>query len=338
MKIPKHIITHIQQVIKKGKTMKKITVLTLLLLCFCSAYSQTDSLFLKDYEQKILENNKLKADLRNEKQKFNDLSNAYNKDTLALQKQIKDLQKEIETDRQKISNLNRNKVKVERDSLLKEIESLKIKISTLNDTIADKNKQIKNEKTNAKIIADSAKNDGKAEALASIVNSYKNHPFDDLIKFSTNESVARDMQLVGNYQEAKPILNDLQVYFNAKELLSNNFDAVQIKNAQTQLSQIERKSKLLDALKENIEYYEDFNTTLKETIRKLIDLDNRKSAGGDSEIQKMKFNDIVTELTNYMYDYYDYGNYPYLSDIILEIIKRKKLNADADVVDLLKKL
>lgn len=317
--------------------MKKIIVLTILFCGVISAYSQ-DSLFLKNYEQKILENSKLKNDLQTAKQNLSDLSDAYKKDTLALQKQIKDLRNEVSSEKQKVSDLNENKIKKERDNLQTQVESLDKVISKQNQTIADKEKQIINEKVNAKTTADNAKNDGKVEALASIVNSYRNLPFDDLIKSSTKESVARDMQLVGNNQEVKPVLNDLQIYFNAQELLSEKFVAVLIKNAQTQLNQIKRQSKLLDALKDDIEFYQDFNTALKETISILINLDKNKSAVDDSEIQKMKFNEIVTILTDYMYNYYEYGNYLYLSDIVLEIIKRKHLNADADVSDLLGKL
>jgi peptidoglycan hydrolase CwlO-like protein len=318
--------------------MKKIIVLTILFCGVIPAYSQTDSLFLNNYDQKIRDNNKLINDLQTEKQNFSDLYEAYKKDTLALQKQIKDLRNEVSSEKQKVSDLNNNKVKEERDNLQTKVDSLITVISKLNQTIADNDKQIEKAKANSITSADKAKNDGKAEALASIVNSYKNRPFDDLIKSSTKGSVDRDMQLVGNNPEVKPVLNDLQIYFNAQELLSEKFDAVKIKNAQTQLNQINRQSKLLDALKEDVDFYQNFKTALKETISKLVNLDKRKSADGDPDIQKLKFNDIVTILTDYIYNYYDYTKYPYLSDIVLEIIKRKQPNADADITDLLIKL
>jgi len=318
--------------------MKKIIVLAFLICGVNTAYSQTDSLFLKNYEHKILENSKLNYDLQTEKQNFSRLNDEYNKDTLALKKQIKDLRIELSSEKQKVSDLNKNKIKDERDNLQTKVDSLNTVISIQNQTIADKDKQITNEKANAKTAADNAKNVGKAEAFASIVNSYKNQTFDDIIKSSTKESVDRDMQLVGNNTEAKSVLKDLQIYFNALELLSEKFDAVKIKNAQTQLSQIKRQSKLVEALKDDVGLYQDFNTALKETIDKIVDLDKRKSADGDSEIQKLKFNDIVTILTDYMYNYYVYAKYPYLSDKVLEIIKHKKPNSDANVTDLLNKL
>jgi len=164
----------------------------------------------------------------------------------------------------------------------------------------------------------------------------KTKSFDDLIKSSSKESVQRDRQLIGSNTEVEQILNDLQTYFNAEELLSQKFDAAQIKNAQTQLSKIKRQSKLLDTLKENVDYYKDFNTALKGTIEKIVNFE--KMAYGDPEIQKRKFDDIVIILADYMYNYYDYENYPHLSNIVIEIIKRKKSNADADITDLLNKL
>jgi chromosome segregation ATPase len=297
-----------------------------------------DSLLLKNYEQKILENSKLKTDLQTERQKNLDLSNAYKKDTLALQKQIKDLKNEISVEKQKVSDLNKNKIKEEKEKLQTKADSLNGEILKLNQTIADKDRQIATSRQQGDQKARTEKENGKKEALASLINSYKNKMFDDLIKSSNKESVRRDMQLIGNNAEVNPILTDLQIYFNAEELLLKKIDAAQIKNAQTQLSQIKRQSKRLDALKENIEYYQDFNTALKETIGKLVSLDNRNSAAGDSEIQKRKFNDIVTILADYMYNYYDYTKYKYLSDIVFEIIKRKKPSADADISDLLNKL
>lgn len=318
--------------------MKKEIVFTILFLGNILAYSQTDSLLLVNYEQKILENGKLKSDLQTEKRNFSDLSDAYKKDTLALQKQIKDLLNELSSEKQKVSDLNKNKIKVERDNLQTQIDSLNSVISKQNQTIIELDNQITYEKKNTKTTYDKAKSEGKAEAFGNIVDFYKNNSFDELIKSSSQESIARDIKLVGDNTEVKMVLNDLQIYFNALKLLSEKIDAVKIKSTQTQLSQIKQKSKLLDDLKVNFEYYEDFNIELKKTIEKLVELDKSKSAAGSPEIQKLKFNEIITILTDYMYNYYDYTNYPYLTDIILEIIKRKQPNADSPVVDLYIKL
>ena len=101
-----------------------------------------------------------------------------------------------------------------------------------------------------------------------IVNSYKNSSFDELVRASTKGYVDRDNTILNNNKEVKSIIDDLQLYFNAMEMISDKFDALQASTAQTQLSQIKRQSKLLDSLKEKVETYQDFNDALKETIKK----------------------------------------------------------------------
>jgi predicted transcriptional regulator len=138
----------------------------------------------------------------------------------------------------------------------------------------------------------------------------------------------------------KTVLSDLVKYFNAKELLEQKFDAVKIKDAQAKLSQIQQQSELLDKRKEYMENYQTFNDGLKESIEKIIKLDKSESVlGMDEEIQKQKFNKILAEISSYIFNYdFNFMDYPYLSDIVLEIIKRKQPNADADITNILKKL
>lgn len=256
---------------------------------------------------------------------------------------INDYQKNSEVLRDSIKTLNSDLSKLEKFKTDKKIIDVQLKqkndsITSLKNQISEKNQQSSIEKQKVEKRLHEEKEKGRNEALDDIINSYKNKKLDDLIKYSSKLSVQRDLQLVGNNAEIKPILFDLEKFFLAIELLAQKFDAAQIKNAQILLNQIKQQSALLEKIKENLEYYKDFNGELKKTIEKLIDLDKRKVASNDAVIQKLKFNDIVSELTNYMYNYFEYGNYPYLSDIVLEIIKRKKLNPDADISDLLKKL
>ncbi|MBK6571866.1 MAG: hypothetical protein IPG21_05265 [Saprospiraceae bacterium] len=243
---------------------------------------------------------------------------------------MKDLKKDLQNEQEKVTDLNKNKLVVERDNLLAKVDSMNTVISNQIKTLADKDKQIETEKANAITKAEASKNDGKAEAMASILNSYKNRSFDDLIKFSSRESVNRDLPFLGDNPEIKPLLNDLLIFFSAQDLLSEKFDATRIRNAQTLLNQIKHQSKLLDAVKEDVEYYKDFNAALKETVSKVVNLDKSKSADGDAEIQELKFKEIVV-LLDFLYNYYDYSKYPYLSKIFIEIVKRRKPNADADI-------
>ena len=329
-----HSVTSINNRIEKGNVMKKIIILFLVLSNGLAVFSQCKELIeeVKNQQMTIdsLQNKVIKA-LENETSKLQGQIKVLEDDKIGLNKKIKDFEKDV-------ADLNKNKVKVERDALQEQAGRSTAQIAELSQQLSEKDKQISTEKQKYEQKLREEKEKGKNEALANLLNIYKNKKFDDLIKTSTKLSVQRDMQLVGDNAEMRPVLSDLEKYFDAEELLTRKFDAAQIKNAQIQLNQINQKSELLDKLKENVEYYKDFNDELKKTIEKLVNLDKRKVADGDAEIQKLKFQEILSELSNYMYNYYDYGNYPYLSDIVLEIIKRKQPNADADISDLLKKL
>ena len=57
------------------------------------------------------------------------------------------------------------------------------------------------------------------------------------------------------------------------------------------------------------------------------------------KIVKSKLNKIISELSNFIFVYnFNFIDYPHLSEIVLEIIKRKQPNPDADISDLLKKI
>ena len=161
-----------------------------------------------------------------------------------------------------------------------------------------------------------------------------------MLKSSTKQSVTIDMQLVGNNPELKSTLEDLLKYFNAEHLFLEKFDAKQIAYHQNQLNQINPQSKLLAYKKDLLENYGSFNDGLKTSIETIIALDKREMVSGMGDaIERQKYIKILSELTSYIFDYdFNFTDYPYLSDIVLEIIKRKQPNSDADITDLLSKL
>jgi DNA repair exonuclease SbcCD ATPase subunit len=339
--------------------MKKIVVLTLFACWFSAAFSQDN--LVKEIQKLTLANDSLQKqvikplhdsiitlhnsiitlntdlnkrikDFEKEKDDLNKKIKDFEKEKGDLNKKIKDLEKDI-------ADLNKNKIKIEKDDLQKQVERLTANVAELNQKISEKDKQIAEEKQIGEQKAKEAKKTGENNVLAKIVNSYKGKPFDDLIKSSTKPSVQHDRQLVID-EEVKPVLSDLAKYFDAKELLAKKFDAAKIKDAQTQLNQIQQQSESLNKLKEYIENYQTFNDGLKESIEKIIALDKKEIVSGmDEEIQKQKFHKILAELSSYIFNYdFNFMDYPYLSDIVLDIIKRKQPNADADITDILKKL
>ena len=309
----------------KDTLMKKILILTLILCGFHSAYAQQD--LIKEVSRQAVVIDSLQKDV-------GFLKNNNKQMTIECQNNLKNLTDTIRSLKSDLSELEKFKAskKIIDDQLKQKNDS----IALLKNQIYEKGKQISDEKTTRDKYAREEYEKGKQSVSANVANSYTNESFDDLIKSSTKLSVQRDIQLVGSNPGVQPILSDLKTYFNAKELLEKKFDAAQVKNAQSQLHQIKQESVLLEELKEIIENYQNFNEGLKNTIMKIVVLDKDEIvAGMSNSIQDRKF----IKISSYIFDYdFNLLDYPYLSDIALEIIKLKQPDADADISDLLKRL
>jgi chromosome segregation ATPase len=270
--------------------------------------------------KQAVEIDSLKKLVRETEANNQEMTTGFQKTLNALQEEIKTLQKD---------SADVKKVKQEQQNFQQQVQTKSDSIATLKSKLTDKDRQIQEEYEK-----------GKQSALADIVSAYKRTRFDELVTSSSKQSVQRDLRIVGTNPEIKQTLVDLDNYFNAKDLLEKKFDDYGIKSAQTKLQAIQQESKLLDKLKINVENYQLFYNGLRETVEKIITLDkNETVAGMDDEIQKLKFNKILTELSSYIFNYdFNFSDYPYLSDIVLEIIKRKQPDADADITDLKDKL
>jgi len=306
---------------KEINMLKKIIITTLILCGVSSAYSQ-------DCLDRVAKQAVLIDSLQRVIRQSDYLMTLSQTNQIALSDTIKSLRSDLsnlETFRQQKESIE-DLLKTKSDSL-----------ALLKTQLSDKDQQIASAKLQSDQKARAEYERGKTEVLAKLVSTYKK-PFDDLIKSSSKESVMRDIQLLGNNADVMTVLNDLRIYFNALDILSKKFDLAQMKNTQTQLNQIKQESTLLKKLKENFGSYHIFNDGLKETLNNLIKLDRLESvAGMDQVTQNNKFNKIMSELSAYIFNYdFNFSDYPYLSDIVLEIIKRKQPNADADVTDLLK--
>lgn len=306
---------------------KRIFIISLIFCGFNHVYSQ--DCFDKVAKQAVLIDSleKVIKDMNN--QSFSLIN-----ELQATQKALSDTIKSLKSD---LSSLET--YKSQKKSTDAQLKTKSDSISTLKNQLIDKDTQIATTKQQGDQKARAASERGKKEALESLVNSYKK-PFDDLIRSSSNESVLRDIQLIGDYPEIIQVLTDLQIYFNAKQLLAMKFDLEHLKNATAQLNKVKQNSALLDRLKESINSYQTFNDGLKETLGELIKLDKVEIVTGMSDkIQKLKFNKILSALSPYFFNYdFNLADYPYLADILLEILKRKEPNADAEVTDLLNKL
>ena len=231
------------------------------------------------------------------------------------------------------------KFKSEKKKLETEHTSKSDSIALLKSQINQKDNEIKSITDKGKKDAITEKENGKKEIYTKLANLYSNKSFDELIKISSLSSIKRDKQLIGYNEDVKQVLMDLEIYFNTEKLLSNKLDVTQFNSSLSQLNLIKQQSELVITLKNKLENFKTFNEGLINTIQIIITIDKNENVKGSStQIQSAKYNKILSELTKYIFDYdFNFVDYPYLSEIVLEIIKRKQPNPDADISDLLNK-
>lgn len=230
--------------------------------------------------------------------------------------------------------------KVERTNIQAQLKLKSDSLALLKSQLSEKEKELLTEKQSTIQKVNEAREDGRKEIVTRVLIYYTDKSFDELIKSTTQKSIIKDRLIIRGNKEIEPLLYDLEKYLNIKELLEEKFDAPRIENAQKELNQIERQSLLLDKLLNGLENYQIFNDGLKETLNKIISLDGQELVSGmPEEIQKMKLNKIMVEISYYIFNYdFSFLDYPYLSDVVMEIIKRKVPNPDKNISDLLQQL
>ena len=231
--------------------------------------------------------------------------------------------------------------------LQKEITSLEAELLNKSDSltllkliISEKEEQIGIEKEESLVIAKEENENGKNEILTNVISKYKNKSFDDLLKFSVKEALEHDLILVGQTSEIEPLLSDMLVVFNVKDLLQNKFDFIKTESLQNRLDEIQRESASIDRVKENLRKYQMATDGLKETIGSILFLDQGETVSGmPRDIQKQKLNKILYQVSLYVFNFnLNFTDYPYLSEMVIKIIERKHPDPDANISDLLEKL
>lgn len=315
--------------------MKKYAIFLLLISIFPAAFSQgsNDPEVLIN-ELKIV-NKALIKDLQASKDSIRLLIDSVSKKTMLP------ANKKNENPEPDKTESNKQKNKSDKDI----IKDLKTSIQQKADTIKLLKDSIKNKDTFITGIKNESIRREKEQYIAGQQNvydkigkTYQNSTFDSLIKYSTKQSIERDSQLVINNSEAEKKWQSLQIYFSAQQVLKEKYDDQKLKNAQTRLSSIIQKSELLDELKKRLPKYKLYSDSLKTTITSLINYDKRFVAN-DEVSQKAKQQHILLELSSYFHNYrFNYTDFPYLADIILDIMKLKQKDANTDISSLSSKL
>jgi hypothetical protein len=233
-----------------------------------------------------------------------------------------------------IKKLDKNNIKGLEASLSLKTDTLKL----LRDIIKSKDSLIAGIKNESAKKEQEKFKEGQQLVYDKIGKTYQNSTFDSLIKYSTKQSIERDSQLVINNAEAEKKWQALQIYFSAQQLLKEKYDEQKLKNAQTQLNSVNQNSEALNELKKRLTYYKPCTDALKITIDKIIDYD-KKFIANDDESQKAKQQKILLDLSSYFHNYrFNYTDFPYLADIILDIMKLKQKDANTNIGSLSSKL
>ena len=318
--------------------MKKLIFLTLIIFCFSEAYTQD---LIKEIQKLTLVNDSLQKQVI---KPLNDsilrLNSSLGIEITKLNKQIKkenELIKKINILESNIAELNKNTSKIAIDNLSAKNDTLNEKIAELNNIIIVKNSEIIKEKENGVKKAIQEKEKGKQEVLSQIIQNYS-IPFDELIKISTLKTVDRDMSLVGNNKEVQKILLNLQRYLNSEKVLNDKFDEKKVKDAKAQLLSIEQTDSSVLKLTERLSDYKLCSDALKTTINEILEIDKTKTAVTDKS-RNDKLLSILDRLASYIRNYsFNFIDYPYLNEIVLEIINRKQKDPNTDITDLNSKL
>jgi hypothetical protein len=254
----------------------------------------------------------------------------------ALENEKSELNKKIKTLESTVAELNKNKIKVERDNLQAKCDSLIIKVKELENLISAKDKQIAQEKELGQQKSIQEKEKGKSEILNLIIQTY-NKPLDELIINTNIKSVERDMSIVGDKTVVQQKLLSLQKYYNSEQVLNEKYSEQSVENALTQLKSIEQTELVLKLI-DKLSKYKLCNDGLKTTIDKILEID-KKFVANDEYTQKTKLNDVLAEIAWYFRNYrFNFIDYPYLSEVVLEIIKLKQKDANTDIAILKEKL
>jgi hypothetical protein len=236
---------------------------------------------------------------------------------LELEKSIND-QRTVET-----------QLKLKRDSIVVLKNDLRL---SKNEIISEREKGIS--------LAKKEKELGKNEIIEKINQKYMAISFDELIGTTTKSSVEKDLQILNGGSEVSLILENLIIFHDAKYLLSQKFDKIYIDRALKNLDSILVESMLTKNLQKKIQEYEMLNEGIKVALSKINQIDqNEVVKGMPTEIQNSKLGKILTELSSFTFNYdLKENEYPYLEEIIFEIMRRKHPNPDADIADLLLKI
>lgn len=151
---------------------------------------------------------------------------------------------------------------------------------------------------------------------------YKNKSFDNLVSMTNLEIINYDATIIKNSTE----IEDLRVFYKAKECLAQKYDAAKVAQAISDLDVVIEKNpsskKALD-LKLALSNYNTVNEAFNNLVKKMDDY-NYKTPGVTPAVKKKKKINYMNMVANFMKSTdYDYTQYEYISKKLVEVMKIK---------------
>ena len=331
------------------------------MFCAVQGYGQTNDndWLLKEYTKLQNENKRLMKDstnLQNEnKRLIKDSTNLQNEINSSVSK-IDSLKKEFEALNKKYSNNAKKKESLdkiieglktkidglEKSTLKKENSKLKVEISNLENASLKKDSTYSKEKltyeNSINVLSEELKTQKQGmQIIRNQLMDFYNKPFEELVGITSLNTIKRDLKILENEPIQKKI-KSIQFYHESKLALSEKYNEIRVKEILDQLNSLEKNEankKLIEHLVSYKYRYQFLQEALAEIIR--VDLEEGEREN-NKLIRPIKFEKVIRPLTAY-FDAYktNFFEYPYLNDIIIEIIQKKENNVDADLNYLLQR-
>lgn len=311
------------------------------MLLAIGGYSQNCE-YIEEIKSLLRQTDSLGNELKKQKE-YLEVQKKYMNDTLipshleeknSLNNEISILQKQVNSLNGRIEKLDTKNIEALEQQILEKDEL----INSQKEKISKQTLDLALERSKCESQIAEKYSEGEQAIRNQISAYYMSKSFDELIQSCSKTIIQRDILILGNNNVAIHKLNNLLIYFNAQETLSVKVDSQNIQNAFSQLKGINENSKAVNIILKKIEKYEKVNSELAETVKDLQVLDTQLVANNEFT-NKEKYIKIIVSLTEFLRNYsFNFKDYPYLTEVVLEIINRKQRDANANIDDLINKL
>jgi hypothetical protein len=315
--------------------MKTGFLVLILIGTYLSTFSQETTLPAKKYNKLLNENERLQQVEKDCEEHEEVFKNRIDSLSIINQKIYSELER-TEAEKEKFQSSLEHMTQ-HNDSMFIANEDCKSMIDRLEIRIQEKTRELGSLSQEKERSEREQYEKGQKSILNTIKRSYDKLSFDDMIRASSEDQIHRDLTLI-NKGELNQKLKNLDIYFAGEEVLTQKFNPRNVQHQLEMARLIKDSSVLVEELIDKLVNYKLRNDGLKEAIQKIQVVDENFIANNEKD-KKNKEALILAEISWYLYNYEsDFEDYPYLSSIVIEIMKEKHKNPNTNVSKYLQRL